>query len=277
MNPFLTLGYSPCPNDTFLFYALAHGRVPLAGLRRPPLLTDVETLNKRVLQGRLAISKISCPTLAHVGGKYALLRSGAALGRGYGPLVVARKEYSRRCFINARIAIPGPRTSAHLLLRLWQPDCRNLVELPFADILPALRRGEVDAGVIIHEGRFTYAASGLLPIIDLGAWWKQLTGLPLPLGVVVARRNLGRQRIARIEAAVAASAAYARSHPQQPLAYVRAHAREAEEPASLRHIDLYVTDDTLDLGDEGRAAIAELLGRGAAGGLIPAFRVALDK
>ncbi len=272
MIPRLTLGYSPCPNDTFLFYALAHGRISLPGLRRPPLLTDVETLNRRVLEGRLTISKISCPTLAYVGQKYALLRSGAALGRDYGPLVVARKNHSRQSFSVARVAIPGPRTSAQLLLRLWHPGCRNLVELPFADILPAIRRGEVDAGVLIHEGRFTYADAGLVQIVDLGAWWRQLTGLTLPLGVVVARRNLGRQRIGRIEAAVAASAAYARRHPQQPLAYVRAHAREGGELASLRHINLYVTDDTLDMGAEGRAAILELLGRGAAAGLIPAFR-----
>ncbi len=275
MNRLLSFGYSPCPNDTFLFFALTRGIIPLAGLQRPPLLADVETLNGLVCQGRLDISKISCHALGLVRRDYALLRSGAALGRGCGPLLVASPGLSPASLAEARIAIPGNLTTASLLLRLWQPQCRRLVVLPFAEILPALCSGQVDAGLIIHEGRFTYAQKGLIKILDLGCWWQELTGLPLPLGAIVARRSLGGERIGLIEAAVAASAAYARDNPLQPLPYVRRHAREQTEQASAQHIALYVNDDTLDMGTEGLAAVEELLGRAAAAGLIPPHKGSL--
>ena len=269
MSPSLSLGYSPCPNDTFLFYALACGIVPLPGLQRPPLLADVETLNGLVRNGRLAISKISCHTLGHVRRDYALLRSGAALGRGCGPLLVARQDLSPAAIAGGSIAIPGGMTTAGLLLHLWQPRCDQLVILPFDRIMPAVRDGQVQAGLLIHEGRFTFEQQGLIKIIDFGCWWQELTGLPLPLGAIVAQRNLGGERIAAIEQAIASSAAYARDNPQQPLPYIRRHAQELADRAIERHIALYVNDFTLDLGDEGLAAIDELLQRAAAAGLIP--------
>ncbi len=269
MTESLSLGYSPCPNDTFLFYALAHGIVPLPGLQRPPLLADVETLNGLVRNARLAISKISCHALGHVRRDYALLASGAALGRGCGPLVVARRGLDSQDLAAGRIAIPGSLTTASLLLRLWQPNCRNLIVLPFERIVPAICAGQVDAGLIIHEGRFTYAQHGLIELVDLGCWWQELTGLPLPLGAIVAQRRLGGETVSAIEKAIAASVRYAQSNPGEPAAYIRQHAQELAAEAIEQHIALYVNDFTLDLGAEGLAAIEELLGRAAKAELIP--------
>ncbi len=265
----LSLGYSPCPNDTFLFYALAHGIVPLPCLQRPPLLTDVETLNGLVRKGRLAISKISCHALGHVRRDYALLASGAALGRGCGPLLVARRDLDPAALSSGRIAIPGSLTTANLLLRLWQPDCRNLLVLPFERILPAICTGQVDAGLIIHEARFTYAQQGLIELVDLGSWWQALTGLPLPLGAIVAQRQLGHTQVSAIETAIAASVLYAQTNPGEPAAYIHQHAQELAAGAIEQHIALYVNDFTQDLGTEGLAAVEELLGRAAQAGLIP--------
>lgn len=269
MTESLSLGYSPCPNDCFLFYALAHGIVPLPGLQRPPLLTDVETLNGLVRSSRLAIGKISCHALGHVRRDYALLRSGAALGRGCGPLLVARHDFAPAALATGRIAIPGNLTTASLLLRLWQPHCRNLTVLPFDRIIPAICAGQVDAGLIIHEERFTFAQRGLIELVDLGCWWQELTGLPLPLGAIVARRQLGSETITAIEKAIAASLLYARRNPAEPRAYIQQHAQELAAGASEQHIALYVNDFTLNLGAEGLAAIEELLGRAEKAELIP--------
>lgn len=266
----LNLGYSPCPNDTYLFYALAHGIVPLPGLQRPPLLADVETLNGLVRSDRLSISKISCHALGHVRRDYALLCSGAALGRGCGPLLVARPDFNPAALSTGRIAIPGDLTTASLLLRLWQPNCTNLTILPFDRIIPAIRTGQVEAGLVIHEERFTLAQHGLGELVDLGGWWQELTGLPLPLGAIVAKRQLGREKISSIEKAIAASLRYARSNPEEPVAYIRQHAQELTAGAIAQHIALYVNDFTLNLGEEGLAAIEELLGRAEKAGLIPA-------
>lgn len=269
MTESLTLGFSPCPNDTFLFYALVRGIVPLSGLQRPPLLADVETLNGLVQNGRLTISKISCHALGHVRRDYALLASGAALGRGCGPLLVARRGVDAADLSNRRIAIPGSLTTASLLLRLWQPGCRNLVVLPFEGIVPAICAGQVDAGLIIHEARFTYPRQDLIELVDLGCWWQEMTGLPLPLGAIVAQRQLGSAKISAIEKAITASVLYARRNPAEAAAYVRQHAQELDTRAIEQHIALYVNDFTLNLGEEGLAAIEELLGRAAQAQLIP--------
>jgi 1,4-dihydroxy-6-naphthoate synthase len=269
MTESLTLGFSPCPNDTFLFYALVHGIVPLPGLQRPPLLADVETLNGLVRNGRLAISKISCHALGHVRRDYALLASGAALGRGCGPLLVARRGVDPAALASGRIAIPGNLTTASLLLRLWQPNCRNFIVLPFECIVPAICAGQVDAGLIIHEARFTYPKQELIELVDLGCWWQELTGLPLPLGAIVAQRQLCSAKVSAIEKAIAASVLYARKNPGEPAAYIRQHAQELNTKAIEQHIALYVNEFTLSLGEEGLAAIEELLGRAAQAQLIP--------
>jgi 1,4-dihydroxy-6-naphthoate synthase len=267
----LSLGYSPCPNDTFIFFALTHGRIPLPGLAFHHRLEDVETLNRLACAATLDLTKISFHALGHLREDYALLRSGGALGRGCGPLLVARRGLSLTELSGRRIAIPGSLTTAALLLQLYSADFSNLTVMPFDRILPAVRDGLADAGLIIHEGRFTFPDYGLDRLLDLGQWWEEQTGLPLPLGGILARRSLGPELIETLEEAVRESVAYARSHPDETSAYIRRHAKELDEDVIRGHIDLYVNDYSLDLGDEGLTAVQELLGRAEDRGLIPFY------
>jgi 1,4-dihydroxy-6-naphthoate synthase len=267
----LSLGYSPCPNDTFIFFALVHGRIPLPGLAFREHLADVETLNRLAGSGELDVTKISYHAFGHLRGDYALLRTGGALGRGCGPLLVARRPLPPAELGRCRIAIPGRLTTAGLLLQLYGGADIQAVVLPYDRILPAVRDGEVDAGLIIHESRFTYQAYGLTCMVDLGHWWQELTGLPLPLGGILARRSLGPALIGTIEQAIGASLAWARRHPEETRAYLRQHAQELDDEVIDRHITLYVNDFSLDLGEEGLAAVRELLARAEKAGLIPAW------
>lgn len=265
----LSLGYSPCPNDTFIFYALVHGLVPLAAVRIAERLEDVETLNTLALKGDLDLTKISYHAFGHLRRDYALLRSGGALGRGCGPLVVAREPLGMEDLKGKRIAIPGKLTTANLLLQLYGEGYENPLILPFHEIMGAVARGDAEAGVIIHESRFTYAAHGLVQVLDLGAWWETETGLPLPLGGILARRSLGADLIGRIDAALRRSVEYAFSRPEEPRDYIRAHAQEMEDEVMERHIGLYVNDFSLDLGREGMQAVQTLLARAEERGIIP--------
>jgi 1,4-dihydroxy-6-naphthoate synthase len=267
----LEVGFSTCPNDTFVFHALVTGLVPTPGIRWRPVLEDVETLNRRAFETRLPVTKISFHALGHLRDRYALLRSGAALGRGCGPLVVARDAGVGSRLERARVAIPGRWTSAALLLRLFAPrlPAASLVEMPFHRILGAVARGEVDAGLIIHESRFTYGAHGLVALEDLGAFWERTSGLPIPLGAIIAERRLGAERIAAIEAALRDSVRHARRQPQASAAYVREHAQELAPEVIAAHIGLYVNDFTEDLGDEGLRAIAALFREAEARGVLP--------
>lgn len=265
----LTLGYSPCPNDTFIFYALVHGRIPLPGFTLSERLEDVETLNALALAGTLDLTKISYHALGHLRRDYALLRSGGALGRGCGPLVVARAPLRMEDLRGRRIAVPGRLTTANLLLQLHGAGYENVVFLPFHRIIDAVADGTVEAGVIIHESRFTFHERGLQQICDLGAWWEAETGLPIPLGGILARRDLGAATIARIDAALAASVAYAFAHPQEPKAYIRTHAQELDPTVIEQHIALYVNDFSQGLGTEGETAVRTLLERAEARGIIP--------
>lgn len=265
----LTLGYSPCPNDTFIFYALVHRRVEVEGFSFRERLEDVETLNALALQGVLDLTKISYHALGHLRRDYALLRSGGALGRGCGPLVVARAATSMADLRGRRIAIPGQLTTANLLLQLYGEGFTNLLILPFDRIMPAVASGEAEAGVIIHESRFTFGQHGLVQVLDLGAWWEAETGLPIPLGGILARRQLGGALIDRLDTALRQSIDYAFAHPQEPQAYIRAHAQELDPQVTASHIGLYVNDFSRDLGEEGVRAVQELLGRAEARGLIP--------
>jgi 1,4-dihydroxy-6-naphthoate synthase len=265
----VTLGYSPCPNDTFIFYALVHGRIAGAPRCRE-MLADIETLNRMALAGELEMTKVSFHAFAHLQERYGLLRAGGALGRGCGPLVVSRQELDPAALGRKKVAIPGDLTTAALLLRLLVPEIRELVAMPFDQIMPAVGRGAVDAGVIIHEGRFTYARYGLRRVIDLGAWWEESTGHPLPLGGILVQRALGPARIGRLDRALRASVEYARAHPDEVRAYTRRHAQEMDDRVMQAHIDLYVNQYTLDYGAEGEAAIAALLRRAAAAGIAPA-------
>ncbi|HXV20370.1 MAG TPA: 1,4-dihydroxy-6-naphthoate synthase [Desulfuromonadales bacterium] len=269
MNRVLTLGYSPCPNDTFIFYALVHGRVALPGCTLQERLEDVETLNTLALQGALDLTKISYHAFAHLRRDYCLLKSGGALGRGCGPLVVARREATMESLRGKRLAIPGRLTTANLLLQLYGEGFDNLLVLPFHRIMAAVAEGEADAGVIIHESRFTFRQHGLQQVLDLGQWWEEETGLPIPLGGILARRALGAKLIAGIDAALRASVDYAFAHPEEPGSYIKKHSQELSDPVIESHIGLYVNDFSRDLGEEGRLAIEILFSRAAARGIIP--------
>jgi len=270
MNPpSLTLGFSPCPNDTFMFYPLVHGLVDTAGLTFRERLEDVETLNRLALAGELDVTKVSYHALGHIREQYALLRSGSALGRGCGPLLVAREVIDPADLRGRRIAVPGQYTTALLLLRLIDPRLENFIVMPFNEIMDAVLTGQADAGLVIHESRFTYQDLGLHRLVDLGEWWEGETGLPIPLGGIVARRSLGAETIAVIERALRAGVAYARSHPAEAAGYIREHAQEISDEVCAAHIGLYVNDFSTELGEEGERAIAELLCRAENSGIIP--------
>jgi 1,4-dihydroxy-6-naphthoate synthase len=269
MTTELTLGFSPCPNDTFMFYPLVHNLVPTDHLTYRERLEDVETLNRLALAGELDVSKVSYHALGHIRHEYALLRSGSALGRGCGPLLVATASCDPASLRGKTIAIPGRHTTALLLLRLFDPTLDNFIVMPFNEIMDAVLRGVVDAGLIIHESRFTYHGFGLHKLLDLGEWWEGETGLPIPLGGIVARRSLGAETIAAVERALSAGVGYARSHPDEAAHYIGEHAQEMSLEVCAAHIGLYVNDFSADLGDEGVAAIKCLLQRAEQAGLIP--------
>lgn len=273
-NP-LTLGFSPCPNDTFMFYPLVHGLVDTGGYSFNERLEDVETLNKLAVKGVLDVTKVSYAALGHFREQYALLRAGSALGRGCGPLLVAKEQLDPAALQGRTIAIPGRYTTAHLLMRLYAPDLTTFLEMPFHEIMDAVMTGRADAGVIIHESRFTYQGFGLHQLVDLGEWWENETGLPIPLGGIVAKRSLGADTIRAIEQALADGVEYARNNPAAATQYIREHAQEMNEQVCAAHIGLYVNDFSQQLGAEGEQAIAELLRRAEAAGLVPASEAPL--
>ena len=267
----LSLGFSPCPNDTFIFHALVHGLVPEAPAFAPPRLEDVETLNCWALTGKLAVSKLSVHALGRVLDRYQLLGAGAALGRGCGPLLVAGERFDPGELPGKRLAIPGRLTTAAMLLGLCSPGALpRAAEVRFDAIMPAVVRGEFDAGVIIHESRFTYRDHGLVLLADLGAWWEETSGLPIPVGGIAARRSLGREKLAAIERAIRSSVKLAFADPERAMPYIRRHAGELDPEVIRSHIDLYVNDFSIELGSEGRAAIEEFLRRGREAGILPA-------
>jgi 1,4-dihydroxy-6-naphthoate synthase len=270
MTKELTLGFSPCPNDTFMFYPLVHGLVDTEGLSYRERLEDVETLNLLALAGELDVSKVSYHALGHIRDDYALLRAGSALGRGCGPLLVAADRIDPADLLGRTIAVPGHYTTAKLLLRLFDPALDNFIAMPFNEIMAAVQSGSVAAGLIIHESRFTYQGLGLHKLLDLGEWWEAETGLPIPLGGIVARRSLGAETIAAVERALKAGVGYARSHPDEAARYIGEHAQEMSPEVCAAHIGLYVNDFSADLGDEGIRAITCLLQRAEEAGLIPA-------
>jgi len=277
MTEQLSLGFSPCPNDTFIFYGLVHGRVTLPGMSfAEPLLEDVEKLNLWALNKKLDVTKLSFHALGHVLDDYCLLSAGSALGRGCGPLLVARGQSAIEDLRQGRIAIPGKLTTAALLLQMFLPECRNLVEMRFDRIMGAIQEGEVDAGVIIHESRFTYAQHGLCRLEDLGQWWEKSTGMPIPLGCIAARRSLGPEKIGAIDRAIRASVEYSFAHRNECLPYIRSKSQELEPEIVRSHIDLYVNDFSRDLGAEGKAAIEAFLARGRRTGVLPESNMALS-
>jgi len=259
----LTFGFTPCPNDAFAFHALVHGLVP-APFEVEPVLLDIEELNRRAGTGRLQLTKLSFGAAATSGARYRLLRSGAALGRGVGPLVVARGEGSLDEAAAGRVAVPGRETTAFALLRLAAPALGEVVELRYDRIIDAVVAGQVDAGLIIHESRFTYREHGLVSVADLGEWWEGETGLPVPLAGIFSRNDLEPELVDEAEAAIRASVEYAFAHPEASRDYVRSLAHELSDEVCAAHIELYVNEHSVDIGAEGLAAIDRLIGRATA-------------
>jgi len=262
-----SLGYSPCPNDTFIFYALTHHKLTCE-IQFKETLKDVENLNRRALQKEFDVTKASFHGFGFLRGEYCLLHSGSALGRGCGPLIVARGKIKQNDLDTKKIAIPGKMTTAYLLLRLFAPGANNIVEMPFDRIMNAVSMGVVDAGLIIHESRFTFHQYGLVKLIDLGDWWEKETGLPIPLGGILAKRDMGLPVIRRIDELIKQSIVYAFKYPDQTREYIKKNAQELDDEVIDRHIKLYVNDYTLDIGD-GINAVEKLLGTAEKLNIIP--------
>ncbi len=257
----LSFGFSPCPNDTFAFHALVHGLVDTP-LNVRPVLLDIEELNRRAHKQEFDLSKLSVGAFSAIGDHYRMLRSGAALGHGVGPLVVTRTPASLQDAVRGRVAIPGRETTAYRLLRLAAPIIGEVVEMRYDRILRSVADGDVDAGLIIHESRFTYAEHGLHQAVDLGDWWEGETGLPVPLAGICVRSDLPDDVFVEAERAVKASVQYAFDHPEDSRAYVRAHSQEMSDEVCDAHIALYVNEHSLDVGDDGLSAIARLVKAG---------------
>jgi 1,4-dihydroxy-6-naphthoate synthase len=254
----LTLGFSPCPNDTFIFEAMVHGRIDTEGLEFDWFLADVEELNRRALEGTVDITKMSFHAYARAAAGYLILDAGSALGRSNGPLVVSRRKIWPDELDDAVIAIPGINTTANLLFSIFWPGATRKREYLFSDIPEAVLSGETDAGLIIHETRFTYHAMGLLMVADTGARWEEMTGLPVPLGGIMISRRTDGETAAKVNRAIRRSIEYAMADPRKSLEFIRRNARETDEDVTRKHIRLYVNSFSLSLGDEGRQAIEKL-------------------
>ncbi len=266
----LQLGFSPCPNDTFIFDAMLHGKIDTEGITFIPVIEDVETLNQQALQQALAITKLSYHAFAHLVDKYILLDAGSALGFGVGPLLISKNkiENIEDNIANLRIGIPGKLTTANFLLNIAFPQAQQKVEMVFSDIENALIKEEIDLGLIIHENRFTYAAKGLHKVIDLGSFWEQKTGSAIPLGGIVMSRKYDKETINKVNRIMARSVEFAMKNPLSSAAFVKQHAQEMEESVMVQHIQLYVNKYSLNLGVEGRKAVSTLLESAVAQGLI---------
>ena len=265
----LSIGYSTCPNDTFIFYALAHGLIDCEGIEFDVTLDDVETLNQKAKTGCLDISKLSFAAMGHLQDSYGLLHSGAALGRGCGPLVIGRQGQDLKEFTSKKVAVPGLWTTAALLSSLYASKKPDLIPIPFDQIMPAVQKRKFDFGVIIHEGRFTYGEYGLESLIDLGEWWEYETSLPIPLGGIAVHRRIDSRRVKNVDTAIYKSVSYAFKNPDKANKYIIKYAQEMSRSVVERHINLYVNDFTLDMGEEGINAVNQLFSRARAKGLIP--------
>jgi 1,4-dihydroxy-6-naphthoate synthase len=267
----LTLGFSPCPNDCFMFDAIVHRRIDLEGLDFDVRLADIEALNSAAFAGQVDVTKLSFHAYAYCIGNYVLLDAGSALGRNCGPLLISKRAISRDDVARGglKIAIPGKYTTAHFLLSLAFPQATDKTELLFSDIEGAVLKGSFDAGLIIHENRFTYAARGLKKIIDLGEYWEEETGAAIPLGGIVVNRALPDDVREKVNRVMRRSVEYAFANRTASLPFVREHAQEMSEDVMYRHIDLYVNEYSVDLGREGRRAVEVLFERAKSAGVIP--------
>ncbi len=264
----LTLAYSPCPNDTFMFHDLALGALRLPGYEFDVRLHDVETLNQRALECFFDITKLSFHAYLLVRDRYELLDAGAALGFGCGPVLVAERPLNRQDIKSCRIAIPGRLTTAHLLFQIWAPSAEDKVFVSYDRIAACLAAGEADCGLLIHEGRFTYERQGLQLVVDLGAWWEKETRLPLPLGCVAARKDLPRDVILEFGRLLRLSIQNSQANIEGTLDYVRQHAQELDNEVIEKHIETFVNAYSLELADDGRAAVAKLEALARAAGVL---------
>lgn len=265
----ITIAHSPDSDDAFMHYAIGQGKVDTAGYEFDHLLADIETLNRAAREGRYEVTAISIHAYAHLHDRYALLNHGASMGEGYGPVLVARESMTQDQLRDVTVAIPGEWTSAALALQLWCPGLKTQV-VPFDEIIPTVLKGDLDAGVIIHEGQLTYAEEGLTRIVDLGVWWAEETdGLPLPLGGNAIRRDLGSEHMHSVSKILRGSIAYALEHRQEALDYALQYGRGLDMDQADRFVGMYVNQRTLDYGDDGRRAVQLFLERARTAGIIP--------
>jgi 1,4-dihydroxy-6-naphthoate synthase len=265
----IRVGHSPDSDDAFMFYALTHDKLDTGGLRFVHQLEDIETLNQRALRGELEVSAVSIHAYAYLAERYALLASGSSMGEQYGPTLVTREPMTLDTLRGRTIAIPGKLTTAYLTLQLCLGKDVPVIVTPFDQILPAVAEGRVDAGLLIHEGQLYYGDRGLHRVVDLGQWWHEQTGLPLPLGGNVVRKDLGEAMVAQIARLLKESIRYALDHREQALEYALRFARDLEPALADRFVGMYVNDWTLDYGPRGREAVRTLLARAAVAGLVP--------
>ena len=254
----LTLGFSPCPNDTFIFDALVNKKIDTEGLDFDVALEDVETLNQWTAEGRMDVTKLSFPALFKHADRYVILSAGSALGKGVGPLLIAKTLVSVPDMEHTTIAIPGENTTANFLLHFAFPQAQHRQVMLFSKIEDAVLHGEVDLGVIIHENRFTYQQKGLVKVLDLGDYWEQKTGAPIPLGCIAIKRSLGTELQQKVDALIRKSLIYAFDHYPTLSEFITSHAQEMDQAVMRQHIELYVNDFSLDLGEEGKRAVHTL-------------------
>ena len=264
----IRLAHSPDSDDAFMFYALATEKINTGEFIFTHQLDDIETLNQAASKGSYEVTAVSIHAYAYLHGQYALLNSGASMGEGYGPILVSKSKFPLEELPERRVAIPGEQTSAFLALKLFQPDFEHRV-VSFDEIIPMVQQKEVDAGVVIHEGQLTYRDEGLFKLLDLGEWWEETTGLPLPLGGNVIRRDLGMLAIRQISELIHESISYAFAHKEEALAYALQFGRGLDAALGERFVNMYVNERTLDYGEDGRKAVQLLLDRGHEAGLIP--------
>jgi len=267
----ISLGFSSCPNDTFIFDAMIHGKIDTEGLDFELFIGDVEELNRKAFSNELAITKISYNAYTRLTNNYILLDSGSALGENCGPLIIANKDFDIKELPNKKIAIPGINTTANLLLSVAFPEAKKKEEMIFSDIEKSVIDGSVDAGLIIHESRFTYEEKGLKKIIDLGEYWEELTNTPTPLGGIIAQRALGNEMLQKINRILKRSVQFAFDNPKSGLDFIRQHSQEMSEEVMYKHIGLYVNNYTLDLGEAGRKSVETLFNKAKQLGLIAAI------
>jgi 1,4-dihydroxy-6-naphthoate synthase len=258
--PVIRIGHSPDADDAFMFYALTHGKVEIPGVRIEHVLEDIESLNRRARTGELDVTAVSCATYPAIADRYRIMDPGASMGKGYGPIVVARQPYDDEALAASSIAIPGFGTTAYLLLRLALGDPPVIV-VPFDRIIQVVLDDQAHAGLLIHEGQITYASLGLVKVMDLGERWTKETGLPLPLGINVTRRDLGEAMARQLSEALRASIRYAHAHPDEAVGYAMRYGRGIDAETCTRFVHMYVNDYTVRLGDEGRRALETLYRR----------------